>query len=689
MSIDTTVRVPADAAEAATGRPPLALVKDTPAPFEGTVVEHQGQSVRPAWIESGAALAARARQHATDNRLYVGWTVRGYRQLGRRWLDSRRDDYPQMIASAKAELKAAAGDVSAEDSARRSLTERRAAYRLHKRWHWIKTGGWGTAGGASFTTAVVVGGGWIDLLLAGGAMAVGAWHGRPGTGDSIPFADTTGGIIEIDGSDDDPFPIADAHTRDQAAEAVRRALVSEGIAVAAVEAGRHYSWGWEVTVRLKKGKPSDLISKAPELETPLDLPTDGLLCQPMRKRRAQVVLRLVEGDPFEEMPALPERKPNSVQMRDRSLVARRMDGQDTRLSFLGQHFITIASSGGGKSVTLRTIGDVLTACEDVVVIDLDPGGNGLEPLAEAVGVRVVGADSMHIIEAVLEKVLKIAKARATLLGKLGMGDNWVPSPRYPAIVTLLDEYPQLSQRAKALVVAILRVGRKARVQIGLAAQEATKDAIGAAIADSIALKIVGPSRHQDIVQVFGTGAGANGWRPDRLHPAQGEDPADAGKVYIMGGGSTDPLIHKFIAMGPQEGKRRAAERAAAGRPWIDAESLDAAGVSFDDLDEVRPVERLPEPIELARAAFTAAEDPPRMTSADLFDYVAAAAPERWAPEDDEDIEPARNRYLKALRDAAAAVAPGVDMKARQWSGGRGYYLETITALAGEEAPEPG
>lgn len=689
MSIDTTMRVADDRDETTSQRPPLALVKDTPEPVQGTVVEHQGAAVRPAWIESAAARATAAKDHAVGNKLYIGWSARGYKNLAQRWLEARHDDYPQMIASAKADLKAAAGDVDAEARAKKMVQERRAEYRLHKRWHWIKTGGWGTAGGASFTTAVVVGGGWIDLLLASGAMIVGAWHGRPGACGEYAQVDSTRGVIELPADDGDPFPIADAHTRDQAAEAVRRALVSEGIAVAAVEAGRHYSWGWEVTVRLKKGKPSDLIAKAPELETPLDLPTDGLLCQPMRKKRAQVVLRLVEGDPFEEMPALPERKPNSVQMRDRSLVALRMDGQHTRLSFLGQHFITIASSGGGKSVTLRTIGDVLTACEDVVVIDLDPGGNGLEPLAEAVGVRVVGADSMHIIEAVLEKVLKIAKARATLLGKLGMGDNWVPSPRYPAIVALVDEYPQLSQRAKALVVAILRVGRKARVQIGLAAQEATKDAIGAAIADSIALKIVGPSRHQDIVQVFGAGAGANGWRPDRLHPAQGEDPADAGKVYIMGGGSTDPLLHKFIAMGPQEGKRRAAERAAAGRPWIDAESLETAGVSFDDLDEVRPLERMPEPIELARAAFTAAEDPLRMTSADLFDYVAAAAPERWAPEDDEDIEPARNRYLKALRDAAAEVAPGVDMKARQWSGGRGYYLETITALAGEEAPESG
>src|ERR1051326_3793720 len=138
----------------------------------------------------------------------------------------------------------------------------------------------------------------------------------------------------------------------------------------------------------------------------------------------------------------------------------------------------------------------------------------------------------------------MAKARPNLFAELGMDDNWEPTPEDPAIVLVIDEFPQLSDRAKELAVKILRTGRKSRVQLVMAAQEATVDSLGDAIADSIALKIVGPSRHQDIKQVFGTGAGADGWRPDRLHPAPGEDPADAGKVYIMGCGSTEPMVYK-------------------------------------------------------------------------------------------------------------------------------------------------
>ncbi|RSS59805.1 hypothetical protein [Streptomyces sp. WAC01280] len=673
----TTAAHPTQPAE----RPTLSIVKDNaPEPVEGTVVEHQGDALtmRPAWILSAGERARLAHKHAATNWLYLGWAARGYRRLAGRWIDGYRDDYPQMIRTARTDLKAAKGDAAVEQGAKRNVERLRDAYKHHRRVYSAKTGAWvattGTAGGVVIAT----GGVWTSLLLGIATIGYGAWRGQP----NVVAAEDDPGRIEILAAEGEPFPIADATNRTEAAECVRRALVSEGIAVAEVEAGRRYDWGWEINVRLKKGTPADLIAKAGDLETPLDLPVDGLLCQPLRTSRARATLRLVEGDPFVKMPPLPDRAPNSLRLRDKALLALRMDGQSTELSFLGLHFIVIASSGGGKSVTMRSIGDVLTACEDTVVIDLDPGGNGLEPLADAVGVRVVGADQMHVIEAVLEKLLKIAKARATLLGQLGMDDNWIPSREYPAIVALIDEYPQLSPKAKALVVAILRVGRKARVQIGLAAQEATKDSIGAAIADSIALKIVGPSRHQDIVQVLGAGAGANGWRPDRLHPAQGADPADAGKAYIMGGGSADPLIHKFIAMSRDEGKARAAERAAAGRPWIDDASLQAAGVTFDDLHTVKPSAVLPEAVELARLAFIASNDPERMTSEEIYDYVSTAS-KKWAPQDDEEPGKALARFQDALRKQAAQLDPHADMKTKQWRGGRGYYLSTIDALTAD------
>ncbi len=97
---------------------------------------------------------------------------------------------------------------------------------------------------------------------------------------------------------------------------------------------------------------------------------------------------------------------------------------------------------------------------------------------------------------------------------------------------------------------------------------------------------------------------------------------------------------------------------------------------------VKPAPQLPEVITLTRGAFTDAGDPDRLTSAEIYKYAAAHSAE-WEPGGDEEIEKARDRFLKALRDAATEVAPNVDMKARQWSGGRGYYLDTIKEIAGE------
>jgi S-DNA-T family DNA segregation ATPase FtsK/SpoIIIE len=95
--------------------------------------------------------------------------------------------------------------------------------------------------------------------------------------------------------------------------------------------------------------------------------------------------------------------------------------------------------------------------------------------------------------------------------------------------------------------------------------------------------------------------------------------------------------------------------------------------------------KLPTVIRLARAAFAAVGDPERMTSAELHKGVVALS-EEWDPREEETGDQAKDRFLKDLREAAAAVAPKVDMKVRQWGGGaRGYYLATILELTGETA----
>jgi S-DNA-T family DNA segregation ATPase FtsK/SpoIIIE len=657
-------------------------------PVEGVVVGHQGRapSDPPAWVLSAAELAGRAARHAASNYGYLGWAARGYGLLARSWVDGLRDDYPQLIRTARQDLKAAKGQMAKEAQAKAVVVRRRAEYRHHRKVYAAKTTAWTAVAGTAAGVGVATGGIWIALLLGMATVAYGAWRGRP---DGIDP-----GRVEIGAADGDPFPIADARTRTEAAECVRRALASEGIKVSKVEAHRRHDWGWEIEVQLAKGKPGDIITKAPDLETPLDLPQDGLLCQPMRTSRGRVMLRLVQSDPFARMPAAPDRRPNSKRMRDAQLVAYRMDGTPFSVSLLGLHTLVIASSGGGKSITMRTLADALTACSDVLVGDLDPGGNGLAPLADALGVRAIGDDNMGQIEAILEKAVRIAKARPALFARLGMGDNWEPSPERPAIVLFLDEYPQLSDRAKELCIKILRVGRKSRVQLVIAAQEATADSLGDAIADSIALKIVGPSRHQDVKQVFGAGAGADGWRPDRLHPAQGEDVADAGKCYVMGGGSTEPMIYKFLALDGKTATRRAKERAAVGRPTVDAESLRAAGLEeFGASETDRLRSDLPRVVLMVRGAFAASDDPDFLPTVRIVEYLAAADPDTWSVEQFGDDEAkarraAAQRVAAELKAAVTDLGLTVDVSTQQVTGGaRGWRLDTIREITGEAGPD--
>jgi hypothetical protein len=371
-----------------------------------------------------------------------------------------------------------------------------------------------------------------------------------------------------------PRAIADCERASEAMDCVRAALVEEGIQVAAVNDATRYSWGWEVTVTLAKGKPAQIIAKAADLETLLGLPADGLLVQPTRQQRGRAVLRAVIRDPFADMKPLPYRAPGSLSIRDQVLLAMRMDGAEFATSLNGVNILLVGISRAGKSVTMRTFAEAVTACRDTVAWDLNPAADDLAPLAKAID-RV--ERSKAGIELALGQALAFAKGRPMLFNRLDMGDVWQPSPTHPALVIFLDEYPQLSKEAKNLAIAIARIGLKSRVQLILGTQDSTADVMGDAIADSFAVKIMLPCRTADVTNVFGPGSMAEGWRPDRLHPAEGDNAFDAGKAYISGAGSHDPLLHKFYAGDRRDLAERAGQRAG-DRPVIDSDTLTIAKV---------------------------------------------------------------------------------------------------------------
>jgi S-DNA-T family DNA segregation ATPase FtsK/SpoIIIE len=168
------------------GRPPLTLVKDLPEPTP-LVVEKRP---RPGWMMSGTELKRRVRYaldngldwmrfHATHSPYYLGWSIRGYRRLCKLWWIAREDDYKQQIATAKQELRKAAGNMQHEAKARAVLEVRRAEFKAHKNKYWILTGICGVTGLTGSALAFTIGSWWVQLLLALAFFATGAYFGRP------------------------------------------------------------------------------------------------------------------------------------------------------------------------------------------------------------------------------------------------------------------------------------------------------------------------------------------------------------------------------------------------------------------------------------------------------------------------------------------------------------------------------
>lgn len=371
---------------------------------------------------------------------------------------------------------------------------------------------------------------------------------------------------------EDPFPLAAARSLEEIARCVAVALKAEGVKVRGVEPPTIREWGKQVAVTQSSGTTEDIGKVAHKLETLLGLHRGRLIVTPAQPA-GRTVLTMLESDPFEGMPPAPHRLPLSLSIKDAHVVARRFDGPELRLSLLGLHGVVIGKSGAGKSETFLSLADVASACVDAIVWDADPQGSGLDELGAAVARK---ARTPGEIEQMLADAVRMAEARPKLFTRLRMRKSWNPSSTHPAVLLFADEFIYLSDRAKELAIQLLRVGRKARVQLILAAQEGTEDALGDSIGSSVGLKIMHACREQDLPLILGSGKKAEGWRPDRLEPGDEHHKRDAGKCFIAGPGADAPVLYQVHQCADPE--RAGVERGAAGLPQIDEDTLTASGV---------------------------------------------------------------------------------------------------------------
>ncbi|MFF3547635.1 hypothetical protein ACFYXD_38110 [Streptomyces platensis] len=429
------------------------------------------------------------------------------------------------------------------------------------------------------------------------------------------------GEIALDG-DPEPFPLGDAgRSPREAKEALRLAVKKEGL-TPEVGVPAPTDWGWRYPVTLTSGTLDDLVRRLPAVATTLRVGTNRIFAQATHADTdsSAVTVRILTTKPFADATTAPARPPLSVSITGEADLGPSIDGDGTPVILAGQHVLVVGVTGAGKSAMIRALAEYVTACTDAVAVDVDPTGVGLGPLRPAAAGG--GAYTPEAAERALKRELARAEARIASLGS-GVDDNWQVSPDSPAVVVFLDEYARLTPAGKEAALALLGVGRKARITLVLSTRDATRDVLGEAIADSVGVRILMPCRAADVPLVVGEStAVTQGWLPHLLKPSPGEwEPADAGKYYAITPRSSTPIVRYVPHLTPAAAAELATQRLKAGLPDIDATR--AATAPAQPAAEVAPI------LRALRVAFAAAGDPEWLATGPLADLLADADAETW------------------------------------------------------------
>jgi hypothetical protein len=456
-----------------------------------------------------------------------------------------------------------------------------------KRWKFL---GWGAGVVAGLNLA-----GWWALVKFGGMTAT-DWSWKIPPALTVAIAATAVTLYgryranrpelapqmmiaeQDDPNSDEPFPLALCSSPGMVEDCVSRALAWEGIDTRAVRVLGFRGKFWEIDVTLKGSTPGKVNAVCDQLDAHFDIKQGGTLIDPDPQASAHIVIRLVTGNPFEDMAKPAVHAPNSLDISDPHNFGRCMDGSSLDLVLEGLRILVIAVSGAAKTTgVLRDLAEVITACHNAIAIEMDPVKDGLREFEGVMAVPPIRGTKA--CEEWLDHMVKMARGRNVVRNRLDMGDTWVATSKHPAIFVFVDEFIYLSQKAKESFIELLRLAKQSGIYPVAAGQDATSDSMGDAIADTFTLRVMLASRHADIPIVLGSGAINAGFRPDRLVPAQNAQlKNDAGQSYIKGPGLDRPLLYGWNEHSRDGIKRAVAERIAAGRPWFDRDTLASAGL---------------------------------------------------------------------------------------------------------------
>ncbi|MFL3869223.1 hypothetical protein LT966_21730 [Streptomyces griseobrunneus] len=459
----------------------------------------------------------------------------------------------------------------------------------------VRRSRWRFLGYAAGVTAALNLAGWIALVAGAGMTALDySWMIPPALTAAIgatatalygryrlnaPGIEDGQVVAEQDAiGSDEPFPLSYCVGGEQVIDCLSRALAAHGIGTRAITIVGARNWGWELDVTLQGSTPGKVMAVADDLESALGLPDGGFMMEPDTTDKSRITARLVQSNPFADMPAPAVHAPRSLSVHDVVVMGRTMDGSPFELTLDGFCALIVGAMGAGKTLgALRAINEALTACRDATVWDLDPIKGGLSEFGDLMSRR---ARTPEECEEALEEALSYVSARRHLMDSLKMGDRWHATESHPNLYINIDEFIQLSPRGKDLAIKILRTGRQYGIYLIMAGQEATADALGDAVAMLIAYRLLMACRFEDIKIAFGPGAGKEGYRPDRMKPAVGPIPNDAGQTMIMGGPFNRAIRYQFAKYTRDQIAAAVPDRVAAGVTAMDSETLLKAGVTL-------------------------------------------------------------------------------------------------------------
>ncbi|MFJ8444009.1 hypothetical protein [Kitasatospora griseola] len=485
-----------------------------------------------------------------------------------------------------------------------------------------------------------------------------------------------------------PFPIHEVTDPAVAAACVARALLAQQIDLAQITDAVSTSVGWSMTITVASGDPADIDTdrNAAAIRTLLKLPRGGLAVECWSDASDTATVRVQTRPAFTDMGPVSENPPLANSIMDPGSFGQGLDGTELVFSLAGVMGFLVADSGGGKSSIMLALADWATSCRDAVVLSIDPRGEGVEALGDAIQLAV--SDDKHVLKT-LDWLDRLCEGRTRLRKTLGYGKVWRPSPEHPAVVVFVDEWHDLPTKAKAKLLRLLRIGRKEAVWIIGASQFGTVQDLGSAIAPKMSLKMAGCCRGIDVTGLFGQGALREGYRADRLKPGTHTDPADAGTVYVQGlpGQRNRPMPWRFRHLTDSDATRRGNQRAQASLPDLTA-SAAAADLDWPaflaSLGARRPAPAHAAPGTGPNVAaapsildvLDAMNEEHTIHTGPLLKRLARARPEVYADFTTDDLEALLTPYgIKARQARATTESEGIKNR-------MGYYLDDIRGALG-------